>query len=78
MFTPIAALAVFGLLSAIRARERWLPATLLTAAAAHWVLMGLWGEWHGGRAWGPRLMTDALPRRTVGWRRRTALSLSTR
>jgi hypothetical protein len=23
--------------------------------------MGLWSEWHGGRAWGPRLMTDALP-----------------
>jgi hypothetical protein len=23
--------------------------------------MGLWGEWHGGRSWGPRLMTDALP-----------------
>ena len=61
VFTPIAALAIFGLLSAIRARERWLPATLLAAAAAHWVLMGLWGEWHGGRAWGPRLMTDALP-----------------
>jgi hypothetical protein len=29
--------------------------------AAHWALMGLWGEWHGGRSWGPRLMTDALP-----------------
>jgi hypothetical protein len=50
-----------GLFRAIRAGERWLPSALLAAAAAHWLLMGLWGEWHGGRAWGPRLMTDALP-----------------
>jgi hypothetical protein len=61
VFTPIAALAIVGLVRAIRAGERWLPAMLLAAAAAHWLLMGLWGEWHGGRAWGPRLMTDALP-----------------
>jgi hypothetical protein len=61
VFTPVAALAIVGLVRAARAGERWLPAALFLAAAAHWLLMGLWGEWHGGRAWGPRLMTDALP-----------------
>ena len=61
VFTPLAVLAVAGLVRAVRAGERWLPLTLLGAAVAHWSLMGLWGEWHGGRAWGPRLMTDALP-----------------
>jgi hypothetical protein len=37
------------------------PATLGAAAAAHWILMGRWSEWHGGESWGPRMMTDALP-----------------
>jgi hypothetical protein len=61
VFTPIAALALVGLFRAVRLGERWLPLTALAAAIAHVVLMGLWGEWHGGRSWGPRLMTDALP-----------------
>jgi hypothetical protein len=61
VFTPLAALALAGLVRAARAGERWLALTLLGAAVAHWALMGLWSEWHGGRAWGPRLMTDALP-----------------
>jgi hypothetical protein len=61
VFTPIAAIALAGVVRAIRGGARALASTLLGAAAAHWALMGLWGEWHGGRAWGPRLMTDALP-----------------
>jgi hypothetical protein len=61
VFTPVAALALVGLLRAVRRGERWLPLTALAAALAHWILMGLWTEWHGGRSWGPRLMTDALP-----------------
>jgi hypothetical protein len=61
VFTPIAALALAGLFRAVRLGERWLPLTLLLALAGHWLLVGFWSEWHGGRAWGPRLMTDALP-----------------
>jgi hypothetical protein len=61
VFTPLVALAAAGMVAAFRRRERWLVATLGGAAAAHWVLMGRWGEWHGGESWGPRLMTDALP-----------------
>jgi hypothetical protein len=61
VFTPIAALALAGVWRAVRTGERFLPLTLLAAAAAHWLLVGFWSEWHGGRAWGPRLMTDALP-----------------
>jgi hypothetical protein len=61
VFTPIAALALAGLFRAARASERWLPLTVLAAVIAHWAFMGSWSEWHGGRAWGPRLMTDALP-----------------
>lgn len=61
VFTPLAALALAGLVRAVRLGERWLPLTLLLAVVGHWLLVGFWGEWHGGRAWGPRLMTDALP-----------------
>jgi hypothetical protein len=61
VFTPLALVALAGLVRALRGGERWLPLTVLAACGAHWALMGLWGEWHGGRAWGPRLMTDVLP-----------------
>jgi hypothetical protein len=62
VFTPIAAIAGFGLLRALgRSGERASAVTFGAACLAHWLLMGLWGEWHGGRCWGPRLMTDALP-----------------
>lgn len=60
VFTPVVIVAVAGLVWALR-RERWLAATLGVAAAAHWILMGRWSEWHGGESWGPRMMTDALP-----------------
>ena len=61
VFTPLVLVALAGLGRAVRGGERWLPLTVLIAVAAHWALMGLWTEWHGGRAWGPRLMTGTLP-----------------
>ena len=61
VFTPVAAIAVAGMVVAFRRGERWLVTTLGAAAVAHWVLVGRWSEWHGGESWGPRLLTDALP-----------------
>jgi hypothetical protein len=61
VFTPVAAVAVAGLVVAFRRGERWLAGTLGAAALIHWMVMGRWGEWHGGDSWGPRLLTDALP-----------------
>ena len=61
MFTPVAAVAVYGLVRAIRFGERFLPIAAAAAAGAHLVFMGKWGEWHGGESWGPRMLTDALP-----------------
>jgi hypothetical protein len=61
VFTPVVIAAVAGLWSAYRKGERWPALTLGAAAAAHWIFMGRWSEWHGGESWGPRMMTDALP-----------------
>jgi hypothetical protein len=61
VFTPLAVAALAGLAVAWRRNERWWVGTLGGAVLAHWLLMGLWGEWHGGESWGPRLLTDALP-----------------
>jgi hypothetical protein len=61
VFTPVALVAAYGLLRALRGEERWLASTFGAALVAHWLLMGRWSEWHGGESWGPRLMTDALP-----------------
>jgi len=61
VFTPVALVAVAGLVSAARRGELWLATTLGAAALAHWVLMGRWSEWHGGECFGPRMMTDVLP-----------------
>lgn len=61
VFTPVALVAAVGLLRAFRRGERWLAGTLLGAFAAHWLVMGKWGEWPGGVSFGPRLLTDALP-----------------
>jgi hypothetical protein len=66
VFTPVAVMAIVGLVRAIRFREGWLgdrflPAAAGAAALAHLVFIGKWGEWHGGESWGPRMMTDALP-----------------
>ena len=61
VFTPLAVVALVGLVRAFREGERWLSATLGLGFLAHWLLMGRWSEWHGGVSYGPRLMTDALP-----------------
>ena len=61
VFTPIALVAVAGLVRALRYDDRVLAATCGAAVLAHWVFVGRWAEWHGGESWGPRLMTDALP-----------------
>ena len=61
VFTPVALMAVAGLVRALRYDERALAATCGAAAIAHWLLLGRWAEWHGGESWGPRMMTDALP-----------------
>ena len=61
VFTPVAAMAVVGLVRAFRQGQRWIAATCGAAALAHWAFVGRWSEWHGGECWGPRMMTDALP-----------------
>ena len=61
VFTPVALVAVLGMVRSFRRGERWLVATLATAVVGHWLLMGRWSEWHGGESWGPRMMTDVLP-----------------
>jgi hypothetical protein len=61
VFTPLAAIAAVGLVRALRHEDRRLALSLGAAVLAHWALIGRWSEWHGGAAWGPRLMTDALP-----------------
>jgi hypothetical protein len=60
-FTPVALMAVAGLVRALRYDSRALAATCGAAVLAHWVFVGRWLEWHGGESWGPRLLTDALP-----------------
>jgi hypothetical protein len=62
VYTPVAAVAGLGLARALgRSAERPLALSFGAAWLAHWLMTGAWGEWHGGRCWGPRLMTDALP-----------------
>jgi hypothetical protein len=61
VFTPVVLIALVGLAREASRGNRWLALTLGVGVLAHWVLMGRWGEWHGGECWGPRLMTDAMP-----------------
>jgi hypothetical protein len=60
-FTPVALVALIGLVRAFHRGERWVAGTLGVAALAHWTLLGFSTEWHGGECFGPRMMTDALP-----------------
>ena len=59
VFTPIALMALAGLVSA--ARRTSLARALVVAAALHFVFVSMWNEWHGGESFGPRLLTDLLP-----------------
>lgn len=61
VFTPVALFGLVGMVRSWRAGERWLAGTLGAALAVHVLVIGLWGEWHGGESFGPRLLTDALP-----------------
>jgi hypothetical protein len=62
VFTPLALVAIGGLVRALLGAEERARAGMLGAAAvAHWLLMGRWSEWHGGESFGPRMMTDVLP-----------------
>jgi hypothetical protein len=59
IFTPIALLALWGLVR--ESRRSALARALLAAASLHFIFMSLWNEWHGGESFGPRLLTDLLP-----------------
>jgi hypothetical protein len=59
VFTPIALLALVGLVTA--ARRSALARALLVAVSIHFTFVALWNEWHGGESFGPRLLTDLLP-----------------
>ncbi|HWX23955.1 MAG TPA: hypothetical protein VN083_02895, partial [Vicinamibacteria bacterium] len=61
VFTPLALVAVAGLVRAFLRGERLLAGTLGAASLAHLLLIGRWSEWHGGESFGPRMMTDVLP-----------------
>jgi hypothetical protein len=61
VFTPLVIVAAAGLVHAFRAGERGLAVTLGLPVLAHWAWLGCLSGWHGGEAWGPRLLTDALP-----------------
>jgi hypothetical protein len=61
IFTPVAVVAIVGLVRAFVRGERVLAGTLGAAFLAHVLLVGRWTEWHGGECWGPRLLTEALP-----------------
>jgi hypothetical protein len=79
IFTPLVLVGVLGWGRMIRYREHGLALTLALGTLAHWILLGRWGEWHGGWCWGPRMMTDALPliflALPVGWQRVPRLSI---
>jgi len=61
VFTPLALVAIVGLVRQARRDEPWTAMTLGCAVLAHLLFIGRWSEWHGGESFGPRMMTDALP-----------------
>jgi hypothetical protein len=61
VFTPVAVVALYGLVRRFRQGDSWTPLTLGGAALAHLLFIGRWSEWHGGESYGPRMMTDAMP-----------------
>jgi hypothetical protein len=65
LFFPAAALAVVGLVRAIRvpgdAARRFAALGSLSAALAVLVTASGWWAWHGVGGWGPRLLVPAIP-----------------
>jgi hypothetical protein len=61
IFSPVAAVALIGAARAIREGWRTPHRWLLLAAAAQFVLYGLYSVWWGGHTYGPRYMLDVLP-----------------
>jgi len=60
-FAPVVLVALVGAALAFRYGDRWLSASLVSAAAAHALLAGGARDWAAGDAWGPRLLADAMP-----------------
>ena len=63
VFTPIAALGIWGLLRQVapgRARD-WMLIPFGVAALIHLLVMGSYPVWWGGWAFGPRYLVDVLP-----------------
>ena len=59
VFTPVAVIALIGVIDAAR-RGRF-GVALAAGAATHIAFVSLWNEWHGGESFGPRLLTDMIP-----------------
>jgi hypothetical protein len=58
VYSPVLLFALAGIwLGRRRALYRWAAVALL----AHVLVVAKWSEWWGGEAFGPRLLTDALP-----------------
>ena len=61
VFTPLALVAVAGMVRAWRWGEHWLVATLGGGFLAHWAVIGASSHWHGSPGWGPTTLTTGLP-----------------
>lgn len=61
VFSPVALVAVVGILRALRREPRFLPVTLLTGFLAQAGLLALTGDVETGRTWGTLLLTSAWP-----------------
>ncbi len=60
-FSPVAVVAGFGAVRALRAPRRSLAVTLLSGFLAQTVLLALAGDVEAGRTWGTLLLTSAWP-----------------
>ena len=60
-FAPVVLVGLVGAALAFRYGEHWIAGSFVLAAAAHAVLAGSASDWAAGEAYGPRLLTDAMP-----------------
>jgi len=61
LYAPVTALAVPGIINALRQRGSPLLQFALICTAAHFTLISSWRIWDGGVNFGPRLLTDTIP-----------------